>query len=47
MSNREIAGKLYVSGDTVKTRSSRVFDKLGDERRTQAVQLRKEFGLLP
>jgi ATP/maltotriose-dependent transcriptional regulator MalT len=47
MSNREIAGKLYVSENTVKTHSSRVFDKLGDERRTQAVQLRKEFGLLP
>ena len=27
MSNREIAGKLYVSENTVKTHSSRVFDK--------------------
>jgi NarL family two-component system response regulator LiaR len=47
MSNREIAGKLYVSLNTVKTHSSRVFDKLGAKRRTQAVQLGKEFGLLP
>jgi NarL family two-component system response regulator LiaR len=47
MSNREIAGKLYVSENTVKTHSSRVFDKLGAKRRTQAVQLGKEFGLLP
>jgi len=47
MSNREIAGKLYVSENTVKTHSSRVFDKLGARRRTQAVQLGKEFGLLP
>jgi DNA-binding CsgD family transcriptional regulator len=47
MSNREIAAKLYVSENTVKTHSSRVFDKLGARRRTQAVQLGKEFGLLP
>ena len=47
MSNREIADKLYVSENTVKTHSSRVFDKLGARRRTQAVQLGKEFGLLP
>ncbi len=47
MSNREIATKLFVSENTVKTHSSRVFDKLGAQRRTQAVQLGKEFGLLP
>lgn len=47
LSNREIAEKLYVSENTVKTHSSRVFDKLGARRRTQAVQLGKEFGLLP
>ena len=46
-SNREIAGKLFVSENTVKTHSSRVFDKLGAKRRTQAVQLGKDFGLLP
>jgi DNA-binding CsgD family transcriptional regulator len=46
LSNREIAGKLFVSENTVKTHSSRVFDKLGAKRRTQAVQLGKEFGLL-
>jgi DNA-binding CsgD family transcriptional regulator len=46
MSNREIAGTLYVSENTVKTHASRVFDKLGAKRRTQAVQLGKEFGLL-
>jgi DNA-binding CsgD family transcriptional regulator len=39
MSNREIAEKLCVSENTVKTHSSRVFDKLGAKRRTQAVQL--------
>jgi two-component system, NarL family, response regulator LiaR len=47
MSNKEIAEKLYISENTVKTHLSRVFDKLGAKRRTQAVQLGKEFGLLP
>jgi two-component system, NarL family, response regulator LiaR len=47
LSNREIAAELFVSESTVKTHSSRVFDKLGARRRTQAVQLGKEFGLLP
>ena len=47
MSNREIAEKLFVSENTVKTHSSRVFYKLRCQRRTQAVQLGKEFGLLP
>ena len=47
MSNREIASKLYVSENTVKTHASHVFDKLGAKRRTQAVQFAKEFGLLP
>jgi len=47
LSNREIAGKLFVSENTVKTHSSRIFDKLGARRRTQAVQLGKQFGLLP
>jgi NarL family two-component system response regulator LiaR len=47
LSNREIAGKLYVSENTVKTHCSRTFDKLGARRRTQAVQIGKEFGLLP
>jgi NarL family two-component system response regulator LiaR len=47
MSNREIAGKLFVSENTVKTHSSRVFGKLGAQRRTQAVQFGKELGLLP
>jgi DNA-binding CsgD family transcriptional regulator len=46
MSNQEIADKLFVSPNTVKTHASRVFEKLGAKRRTQAVQLGKEFGLL-
>ena len=47
MSNREIADKLFVSENTVKTHSSRLFDKLGAKRRTQAVQIGKEMGLIP
>jgi DNA-binding CsgD family transcriptional regulator len=47
MSNREIAEKLFVSENTVKTHSSRLFDKLSAKRRTQAVQIGKEFGLIP
>lgn len=47
MSNREIAGKLFVSENTVKTHCSRAFDKLGARRRTEAVQLGKKLGLLP
>ncbi|MBK9409538.1 MAG: helix-turn-helix transcriptional regulator [Gemmatimonadetes bacterium] len=39
LSNREIAERVSVSENTVKTHSSRVFDKLGARRRTQAVQL--------
>ena len=47
MSNREIGEKLFVTENTVKTHSSRLFDKLGAKRRTQAVQLGKEPGLIP
>ena len=46
-SNREIATQVFVSENTVKTHCSRVFDKLGAARRTQAVQRGKELGLLP
>jgi DNA-binding CsgD family transcriptional regulator len=47
MSNREIAEKLFVSESTVKTHSSRLFDKLSAKRRTQAVQIGKELRLIP
>lgn len=47
LSNREIADKLFVSENTVKTHSSRLFDKLSAKRRTQAVQIGKELGLIP
>ncbi|HKF22213.1 MAG TPA: response regulator transcription factor [Candidatus Angelobacter sp.] len=47
LSNREIAERLFVSENTVKTHSSRVFDKLGARRRTQAVQFGKQARLIP
>jgi DNA-binding NarL/FixJ family response regulator len=47
LSNREIAERLFVSENTVKTHSSRLFDKLGAKRRTQAVQLGKTARLIP
>jgi two-component system, NarL family, response regulator LiaR len=47
LSNKEIATRVFVSENTVKTHSSRVFDKLGARRRTQAVQLGKELRLIP
>ncbi|MFM8534882.1 MAG: response regulator transcription factor [Acidimicrobiia bacterium] len=39
LSNKEMAERLFVSENTVKTHASRVFDKLGASRRTQAVQI--------
>ena len=47
LSTREIAEKLFVSENTVKTHSSRLFDKLNAKRRTQAVQIAKDAGLIP
>ena len=46
-SNREIAERLFVSENTVKTHAGRLFDKLSAQRRTQAVQRAKEAGLIP
>lgn len=47
LSNREIAERLFVSENTVKTHAARLFDKLSAKRRTQAVQRAKEAGLIP
>ena len=46
LSNREIGERLFVSENTVKTHSSRVFEKLGVNRRVQAVQKAKDLGLI-
>lgn len=47
LSNREIGEKLFVSENTVKTHSSRIFEKMQVNRRVQAVQKGKELGLIP
>jgi DNA-binding CsgD family transcriptional regulator len=46
LSNREIAARLFVSENTVKTHSSRLFAKLNAKRRTQAVRTAQEHGLI-
>ena len=47
MSNREIGEALFVSENTVKTHSSRLFEKMQVSRRVQAVQRGRELGLIP
>jgi two-component system, NarL family, response regulator LiaR len=46
LSTREIAERLFVSENTVKTHASRVMAKLDARRRTQAVQIAKDAGLI-
>ena len=47
LSNAEIAEKLFVSLNTVKTHSSKIFEKLDVKRRTQAVEKAKRIGIIP
>ena len=45
-SNKEIAARLEISPNTVKTHASRLYAKLNAKRRTQAVQIAKASGLI-
>ena len=45
-SNKEIAAKLAVSPNTVKTHTARLFEKLGARRRTDAINRARELGIL-
>jgi two-component system, NarL family, response regulator LiaR len=47
LSNQEIADRLFVSLNTVKTHTSSLFLKLDVKRRTQAIQKAKDLLLIP
>ncbi|AXT51641.1 DNA-binding response regulator [Aquimarina sp. BL5] len=47
LSNKEIAEKLFVSESTIKTHVSNLLVKLDAKRRTQAIQIAKEFQIIP
>ncbi|RAW01883.1 helix-turn-helix transcriptional regulator [Pseudochryseolinea flava] len=47
LSNQEIANKLFVSLNTVKTHTSNLFSKLDVKRRTQAIEKAQSLRLLP
>jgi DNA-binding CsgD family transcriptional regulator len=46
-SNKEIAARLKVSPNTVKTHVARLFEKLGAKRRTDAIRRARELGIVP
>ena len=46
-SNQEIAEKLFVSGNTVKSHLARLYQKLDVSRRTQAIQRARAIRLIP
>lgn len=46
-SNQEIASQLFVSIPTIKTHSSKLFEKLDVNRRTQAVEKAKRLKIIP
>jgi NarL family two-component system response regulator LiaR len=47
LSNHQIAERLFVSLNTIKTHSGKVFEKLQVQRRTQAVDKAKKLRLIP
>lgn len=47
LTNQEIADKLFVSLNTIKTHSSNLFLKLEVKRRTQAIERGKQLRLIP
>lgn len=47
LSNQEIAEKLFVSLNTIKTHSAKLFEKLEVKRRTQAIDTAKKLHILP
>lgn len=47
LSNQEIADRLFVSLNTVKTHTAQLFEKMEVKRRTQAVGLAKKLSIIP
>jgi NarL family two-component system response regulator LiaR len=47
LSNQEIADRLFVSLNTIKTHTSKLFEKMEVKRRTQAVDMAKRLSLIP
>ena len=47
LSNQEIASKLFVSLNTIKTHSAQIFEKMEVKRRTQAVDMAKRLCIIP
>jgi NarL family two-component system response regulator LiaR len=47
LSNQEIALKLFVSLNTIKTHNARLFEKLEVKRRTQAIETAKRLSIIP
>lgn len=47
LSNQQVADKLFVSLNTIKTHTSNLFTKLEAERRTQAIEKAKRLNLIP
>ncbi len=46
LSNKEIADKLFLSESTIKTHVSNLLMKLNAKRRTQALQIAKDFQII-
>lgn len=46
-SNQEIAARLFISLHTIKTHSSKLFEKMEVKRRTQAIEKAKRLSLIP
>lgn len=44
--NQEIADSLFVSANTIKTHTSRLYDKLEVKRRTEAIKKARDLGVL-
>jgi NarL family two-component system response regulator LiaR len=47
LSNYQIAERLFVSLNTIKTHASKVFEKMEVQRRTQAIDKAKKLNLIP